>query len=127
MEKTNSKLVDNVRERVKGMNTLEEMATALGSMVSKQNGISFGALGSQSFDPKFVGAVAGSEVNKITGPVGGNVGVYIFNVDNRQTGGFYTEDDAKAKSLQLFNYQMQMLLPTLEKLASVKDFRAKFF
>ena len=29
--------------------------------------------------------------------------------------------------MQLFSYQMQMLLPTMEKLASVKDSRAKFF
>jgi len=127
MEKSNAKLVENVKEKVAGMTSLEQMAAALNSTVSKQSGISFGSLGSQAFDLKFVGAVAGAKENTITGPVGGNVGVYIFNVDARQTGGFFTEDDAKAKSMQLFNYQMQMLLPTMEKLASVKDTRARYF
>lgn len=127
MEKGNAKLVESVKEKVAGKTTLEEMATALNSMVSKQSGISFGSLGSQAFDLKFVGAVSGAKENEITGPVGGNVGVYIFRVDGRQTGGFFTEDDAKARNMQLFSYQMQMLLPTMEKLASVKDSRAKFF
>jgi peptidyl-prolyl cis-trans isomerase D len=126
-EKSNAKMVESVKEKVAGMTSLEEMASALNSMVSKQSGVSFGSLGSQAFDLRFVGAVSGATENTITGPVGGNVGVYIFRVDSRETGGFFTEDDAKARSMQLFSYQMQMLLPTMEKLASVKDTRAKFF
>jgi len=59
--------------------------------------------------------------------MGGNVGVYIFNVDARQTGAFFTEDDAKARNSQILSFKMQMLSPILEKSAMVKDNRAKFF
>ena len=75
----------------------------------------------------FVGAVAGAKENTLTGPVGGNVGVYFFYVDARQTGAFYTEDDAKAKANQMLGYQIQMLPSVLEKEAHVKDNRARFF
>jgi len=126
-EKSEQKAVAQVAEKIKGLATIDQIATALGSTVSKQSGISFGAQGSQSFDPKFIGAVSGSEVNKLVGPVGGTVGVYVFNVDARQTGAFFTEDDAKAKNNQILSYKMQMLSPILEKAASVKDNRAKFF
>ncbi len=126
-EKANEKMVADVAAQVKGMTNLEEIATKLGTTVNKQAGISFGAVGSQSFDPKFVGSVAGAPVNKLVGPIGGNVGVYIFNVDARQTGAFYTEDDAKAKANQMFGYQIQMLPSILQKAAGVKDSRAKFF
>lgn len=126
-EKANAKMVSDIAAQVKGMTNLEEIATKLGTTVNKQAGISFGAIGSQSFDPKFVGSVAGAPVNKLVGPVGGNVGVYIFNVDARQTGAFYTEDDAKARANQMFGYQIQMLPSILQKAAGVKDSRAKFF
>ncbi len=126
-EKTNEKMLANIAEQVKGMTTLDAIAAKLGSTISKQTGISFGAIGSQSFDPKFVGSVAGAKENTLTGPIGGNVGVYIFNVDARQTGAFFTEDDAKARANQMFGYQMQMLPSILEKAAGVKDYRTKFF
>ncbi|MEN6618559.1 MAG: SurA N-terminal domain-containing protein [Rikenellaceae bacterium] len=126
-EKTNEKMLASIKEQVQGMTSLEEIAAKLGSVVSKQTGISFGAIGSRSFDPKFVGSVAGAKENTLTGPVSGNVGVYIFNVDARQTGAFFTEDDAKARSNQMFGYQIQMLPSILEKAADVKDNRTKFF
>ncbi|MFA6333972.1 MAG: SurA N-terminal domain-containing protein [Bacteroidales bacterium] len=126
-EKANEKMVENVQEQVKGMTNMDEIAAKLGTTVNKQNGVSFGAVGSQSFDPKFVGSVAGAKVSTLVGPIGGNVGVYIFNVDARQTGAFFTEDDAKARKNQIFGYQIQMLPSILEKAADVKDHRAKFF
>lgn len=126
-EKGNEKMLASIAEQVKGMTTLEEISAKLGTTISKQSGISFGAIGSQSFDPKFVGAVAGAKENTLTGPIGGNVGVYIFSVEARQTGAFYTEDDAKAKINQLFGYQIQLLPSVLEKEAKVKDNRARFF
>jgi len=126
-EKTNEKMLASIKEQVKGITNLEEIAAKLGTTVSKQSGISFGAVGSQSFDPKFVGAIAGAKENTLVGPVGGNIGVYIFNVDARQTGAFFTENDAKARANQMFGYQVQMLPSVLEKAADVKDYRARFF
>jgi len=126
-EKTQEKILVDIKDQIAGITSIDDVAAKLGTTVNKQSGVSFGAIGSQSFDPKFVGAVAGAKENTLTGPIGGNVGVYIFDVEARRTGAFYTEDDAKAKSNQLFGYQIQMLPSVLEKQANVKDNRARFF
>jgi peptidyl-prolyl cis-trans isomerase D len=126
-EKSNEKMLAKVKEEVKGMTNIEEIAAKLGTTVNKQSGISFGAIGSQSFDPIFIGSVAGAKENTLTGPVKGNVGIYIFNVDARQTGAFFTENDAKAKASQMFSYQLQLLQGVFEKGGEVKDHRARFF
>ncbi|MGE4415272.1 MAG: peptidylprolyl isomerase, partial [Bacteroidales bacterium] len=126
-EKANEKMVESVKEQIAGLTTLEEIAEKLGTTVSTQSGVSFGAPGSRSFDPKFVGAVTGAEVNKLTGPIAGNIGVYVFNVDSRETGAFFTEDDAKQRQQQSFSLQIQRLPAILEKMSEVKDNRAKFF
>jgi len=126
-EKSNEKMLAKVKEEVKGMTNIEEIAAKLGTTVSKQGGISFGAMGSQSFDPIFIGSVAGAKENTLAGPVKGNVGIYIFNVDARQTGAFFTENDAKAKANQMFTYQLQLLQGVFEKGGEVKDHRARFF
>jgi peptidyl-prolyl cis-trans isomerase D len=126
-EKANEKMVESVKEQIAGLTSLEEIAEKLGTTVSTQSGVSFGAPGSRSFDPKFVGAVTGAEVNKLTGPIAGNIGVYVFNVDSRETGAFFTEDDAKQRQQQSFSLQIQRLPAILEKMSEVKDNRAKFF
>ncbi len=126
-EKVQEKAVSKVKEQIAGLNTLGEIAEKLGTTISSQTGVSFGAPGSQSFDPKFIGYVCGAEPNTLVGPVAGNVGVYIFKVDKRDTGAFFTEDDAKARSSQALGYQVQMIPAILEKNAKVKDNRAKFF
>ena len=126
-EKAQEKAVAKVKEQIAGLTTLGEIAEKLGTTISAQTGVSFGAPGSQSFDPKFIGYVCGAEPNTLVGPVAGNVGVYIFKVDKRDTGAFFTEDDAKARSNQALGYQVQMIPAILEKNANVKDNRAKFF
>lgn len=126
-EKAIQNMVAKTKENINGLKTLDEIAAKLGATVSKQSGISFGAVGTQAFDPKFIGAVCGAKENVLTGPVEGSVGVYVFNVDARQTGAFFTEDDAKKRSLQMFSYQIQLLPNIFEKAAKVKDNRPKFF
>lgn len=126
-EKANEKLVASVKEKTAGLTSLDAIAEALGTTVSKQTGVSFGAPGSQQFDPKFIGFVAGATPNTLVGPVAGNIGAYIFTVDSRETGAFFTEDDAKARTNQVLGYQVQMIPAILEKAAKVIDNRAKFF
>ena len=126
-EKSNEKVLAKIKEQVSGLNSLEAIAEKLGTTVSKQSGVSFGSPGSRTFDPKFIGAVAGASENTLTGPIAGNVGVYVFSVDSRETGAFFTEDDAKQQQNQAFSYQVQMLPSILGKLSGVVDNRAKFF
>lgn len=81
----------------------------------------------QGLDPKFVGAASVAPEGIICGPVAGTIGTYIFKVNSRDTGAFYTEDDAKNAAAQINNYSTQMILPVMMLESDVKDHRARFY
>ena len=126
-EKTDAKMVADIKTQAEGLFGLEDIAEKLGTTVSRQSGMAFGGFGSQTFDPKFIGAVAGAPENTLRGPIAGSIGAYIFNVDARNIGAFFTEDDAKYRQTQVISYQVQMIPSIMEKTAGVVDNRAKFF
>ena len=127
MDKAGEKMAAEVAEKIEGKGTLEAVAEALGSSVSTKEGVAFSSLTSQGLDYKFIGAASVAEPGKLYGPVIGNIGVYVYQVTGRDTGAFYTEDDAKALDLQETQYTTQMLLPVMMDDAEVKDNRARFF
>ena len=126
-EKLGEKKAADIAEQIKGMTTLEEVAEALGTTISSQSGVTFATLGSGALDPKFVGALANAPVGVLSGPVAGTIGVYVYKVTGRDTGAFYTEDDAALYELQKNQYNTQMLMSVMMDDADVKDNRARFF
>ena len=126
-EKYAEKRQAEVAEQIAGLTSLEEIAEKLGTTVSTQNDVAFAALSARNLDPKFVGAIAAAEEGKISGPVAGSIGVYVFQVTGRETGSFYTESDAKNANAQILNYDLQLLTSVMMDDADVKDNRARFF
>ena len=126
-EKVIAKKSAEVAEKISGLNDMEAIAAALGTTVSTKDGISFSSMMSQGLDPKFIGAASASETGKIYGPVEGSIGVYVYKVTGRDTGAFFTEDDAKVRDAQNAQYAAQMVLPVMMDDAQVKDNRARFF
>lgn len=126
-EKNGAKLASETEAAVKGASNLEEIAQKLETTVSKQTGIAFSSLTSQSLDPKFVGAIAGAQEGVLTGPVIGEVGVYYFTVTGKEVGAFYTEDDAKQRKNQEFMFMTRVLPNIMAEDADVKDNRYKFY
>lgn len=126
-EKVREMKAEEVAGKVEGLSTLEEMAEALGTTVSHKDDISFSSLVSQGSDPGFIGAVASAEEGEIVGPVAGSYGIYMFRVNSRETGSYFTEDDAKSKAEQLAQRNAQMMMYVMMEDADVKDNRAKFF
>ena len=126
-EKYAEKRQGEVAEQIAGLTDLEAIAEKLGTSVSTQNDVAFASMGARSLDPKFVGAIAAAPEGKVCGPVAGSIGVYVFNVNGRETGSFYTESDAKNANAQILNYAAQMILPAMMDDADVKDNRARFF
>lgn len=124
-EKEAAKVKDEVAAKIAGLNDMNAVAEALGTTVSTKDGIAFSSMTSQGLDPAFIGAVSVAEEGKISGPVAGNVGVYVYKVTGRETAAFYTEDDAVAKQNQMNQYLAQMILPTM--MENVKDNRARFY
>ena len=116
-----------VAEKIAGIESMEAVAEVLGATVSTKDGVAFSSMNSQGLDPKFIGAASVAEEGVISGPVAGNIGVYVFKVTGRETGAFFTEDDAKARDAQMAQYASQMVVPTMADDADVKDNRARFF
>ena len=126
-EKAIAKKAAEVSEKISGLNDMQAIAEALGTTVSTKEGVAFSSMTAQGLDPKFIGAASVSEEGKICGPVQGNIGVYVYKVTGRETGSFFTEDDAKVRDAQMAQYAAQMVLPVMMDDADVKDNRARFF
>ena len=116
-----------VAGKIEGMTSIEEVADALETTVSSQSGVTFATMGTSVLDPKFVGALSNAPIGELCGPVPGTIGVYVFQVKGRDTGAFYTEDDAARYELQKAQYNAQMLKNIMMDDADVKDNRARFF
>ena len=126
-EKAGEKKAAEVAEKIAGLTDMNAIAEALETSVSTKDGVAFSSLTSQGLDPMFIGAASVAEEGKICGPLAANVGVYVYKVTGRDTGAFYTEDDAKARDAQMAQYTTQMVVPVMMDDAEVKDNRARFF
>ena len=126
-EKLAEKKSAEIAEKIAGLEDLAAIAEALGTTVSTKDGVAFSSLTSQGLDPKFIGAASVAEEGKVCGPVAGTIGVYVYKVTGRETGAFYTEEDAKTRDAQMTQYTTQMIVPTMMDDAEVKDNRARFF
>lgn len=126
-EKLAEKKTAEVAEKISGLTDLQAIADKLETTVSSRENVAFSSMSGQSLDPKFIGAVSVAPVGKVSGPVAGSIGVYVFNVTGRDTGDFYTEDDAKSRQSQMSMYASQMIIPVMMQDADVKDNRGRFY
>ena len=125
-EKQIEKMASTIGEQIEGCTTMEQVAETLGTTVSHQDGITFGTT-LQQLDPKFIGAVTSAQPGVISGPVAGDIGVYVFQVIDRQTGTFYTEGDVQRALSRKSAYQTQLLQQVMSEIVEIKDNRARFF
>ena len=127
----NEKLRDitkkEVAAKINGLATLEEVAEACKASTSTREDVAFGGTGAPSVEPALLGAASVAPEGQICGPVAGEACVYVFKVSNRQTGAFYTEEDAKNTEKQKAQYAAQMIVPVMMEYDNVKDNRARFF
>lgn len=125
-EKQIAKMASTIGEQIEGCTTMEQVAEVLGTTVSHQDGITFGTT-LQQLDPKFIGAVTSAQPGIICGPVAGDIGVYVFQVIDRQTGTFYTEGDVQRALARKSAYQTRLLQQVMSETVEIKDNRARFF
>ena len=113
---------------MEGKTSLEEIAKPYDLTVFTAEDVAFFSTGaSQNFEPSFVGAIAKAPVGEISGPVAGVACVYVFKVTNRETGSFFTAEDARNNESQKAMYTANQIIPTMMENAEVKDNRAHFF
>lgn len=126
MEKTGQKKGAEVAAKIAGLNDINAVAEALDATVSSQNDIAFASMNTQGLDPSFIGAVSVAKEGTV-GSVVGSYAVYVFQVNGRETGAFYTEEDAEDMAARKSQYNTQMILPVMMSDADVKDNRARFY
>ena len=126
-EKLADKKAAEVAAKINGLTDMNAIANALGTSVSTKDGIAFESLTAQGLDPIFIGAVTGAEEGKISAPLAGKVGTYVYKVLSKETGAFFTEDDAKNRDTQMAQYSTRMVLPVMMEMCGVEDNRARFF
>ena len=112
--------------KIEGLTNLDAIAEKLGATVSNLTDVTFSTNSAPTTEPAFVGAVAAAKEGVIAGPVAGIMGTYVFQVNGRETGAFYTEDDAKSAQTRMESYHLQMLQPLMME-NTVKDNRARFY
>lgn len=126
-EKLFAKVLDDTKAKVGEAADLQAVAAALDKDIMTREGVAFSSNNGPMLEPALLGAVSSAEEGKLCGPVKGQMGVYYFTVKNRQTGEFYTAEDAKNFDKQKAQYTSQMILPSMMEEADVKDNRARFF
>ena len=115
----------NVAEKIAGMTSLDEIASALNAGRNENDNVSFG--GRAYLEPALIGAASVAPEGQICGPVAGMTCVYVFTVGDRQEASFFTEEDAKNEGVQKAQYNAQMIIPVMSEYDNVKDNRARFF
>ncbi|MDD4919544.1 MAG: SurA N-terminal domain-containing protein [Bacteroidales bacterium] len=125
MEKKMERSYQQIREELASHTSLESWAEATGRTISTQTGLAFGSM--QQTDPKFAGAVSAAAEKTMYGPIKGEIGVYVFRVDERLDGAYYTENDALQNAAYFSGVQIQMVPVVLQESAKVEDNRARFF
>lgn len=125
-DKRNENKRAEVAAEVAGL-SLEEIAAKYNTTVATRADISLSPMSGYSVEPALLGAVYGAELGSVCGPVKGNQGVYMFKVNRREQGAFFTENDAKSYAAQKAQYSTQMIIPVMEDEAGVVDNRARYF
>ena len=125
-EKYVQKHAQDVAAQIEGLTSLEAVAEKLNTTVSNLTDVTFSTSSAPTTEPAFIGAVAAAKEGVLTGPVAGMMGAYVFKVNSREMGSYFTEDDAKAAQARFVNYYDQMILPIMMD-KTVKDNRARFY
>ncbi len=125
-EKYVQKHAQDVAAQIEGLTSLEAVAEKLNTTVSNLTDVTFSTSSAPTTEPAFIGAVAAAKEGTLTGPVAGMMGAYVFKVNGREMGSYFTEDDAKAAQTRFVNYYDQMILPIMMD-KTVKDNRARFY
>ena len=125
-EKYVQKHAQDVAAQIEGLTSLEAVAEKLNTTVSNLTDVTFSTSSAPTTEPAFIGAVAAAKEGVLTGPVAGMMGAYVFKVNGREMGSYFTEDDAKAAQTRFVNYYDQMILPIMMD-KTVKDNRARFY
>ncbi|MBO4670838.1 MAG: SurA N-terminal domain-containing protein [Bacteroidales bacterium] len=127
LEKLQAKAVKEAAAKVEGLTDLQQIAEACNASVQTREDVAFGSTSAPAVEPALLGAMAVAPEGELCGPVAGRACTYMFKVTKRETGSFYTLEDAATMEQNKARYTTQMIVPTMMEYDKVKDNRERFF
>ena len=112
--------------KIEGCSTLQEIADKLETTITSEPALSLAPMTGR-VDPALAGAVYTAQEGQLTGPVAGAYGTYVFVVNSKEVGAFYTEADADMFAQRKAQYNAQGIIPVMSDNGVVKDNRERFF
>ena len=123
-------LEDKLKDAENGASNIEQVAQNAGAAVVPLQNIVFAnpIIASAGAEYKVIGAAFGSQPGKLSQPVQGSAGVYVFAVDNFVKPAPLTNVVREQQQLgqALAQRSEQMVLDALKDKENVKDYRSKF-
>lgn len=113
--------------------TLEEQAGSLGSEVADFADVTFTTyyVNGLGFEPRVVGAIATTtEKGKLSAPVKGGLGVYVFVVDEivaKEEGAQTPEAEKVRAQAMAENMAQQLVFSAVQEMADIQDLRSRYF
>ena len=129
----NKRKAEEIIKKIGTANTVEAVAAATGQQVLKADSISFSSpyIPNLGMEPKVIGASFDKQLQgkPASGPISGNGGVFVIKVNNvsAKSGNMDIEGlraNQQRQQQSIINYRAGEVL---EKAATIKDNRAKFF
>lgn len=131
IEKKAEELRKKFEEAMNGSTTLAQVAEKIKAPVMEVPYLSFSSTNVPNIgsEPTVVGAMFGSEAKKLSEPVKGQNGVYVFWVESREEGKVPDKlDDIKTRmNSQVLNTVDMRANDAIKKIADIKDYRYKFY
>ncbi|MFR9649299.1 MAG: peptidylprolyl isomerase [Rikenellaceae bacterium] len=110
--------------------SLEDAAAKLESEIEQFEGVQFSSyyIPGVGIEPRVIGAITATTAGELSAPVKGNMGVYLFVVDNVAVVNDQTPEAQKVRieSAQQ-DYIQQAVFNTMKNLANIDDQRGKYF
>lgn len=123
-------LTDKLQAALNGSTTIDQVAQKAGVKVNPIQNIVFAnpIIPGSSAEYRVVGAVFGSKPNKLSKPVEGQQGVFVFTVDSFVNPAPVTNTVREKEQLSqaMLQRSRSLIFDALKDKANVKDYRAKF-
>ncbi len=113
--------------------TLEEQAKNLGSEVASFENVNMGGfyVDGMGVEPRVVGAISSTpaeEQGKVSAPVKGLSGLYVFQVDKISEADQQTAEAERVRQQAMMeNIVRQFSIPAVQEMANIQDLRGKYF
>lgn len=123
------KKFDYIKGQLKG-STLEEMAASLGTEAADFADASYGAyyIAGPGLEPRLIGAIASAEKGKVSEPVKGLSGLYVFRVDSVSDSGQQSPEAEQVRAQAVLESMVgQYALQAVQQMAEIEDLRGKYF